>query len=225
MPICILTHPSPPEIPNFCACVERSHLVLKNYNHEIIDDFPLPHPPKGIIPEILPLIQEKKTLFVIGKTLHLAWDLENHTTQGWQQETIPLSEIQILNSLITNPYPHQKFLQECLLARKLEISGEGALPDTPWPLQLHSGWLTILENTKAKQTNFTIPKPPNSIFIPTHPTLINTLIGAIKRGIVVSMAIRSPEELPLAKKILCTQRNHKPKDNTWKSLAQFAETL
>jgi hypothetical protein len=183
------------------------------------------------------------TITLLSKNWTLTWEhpkdlsAQNHPTWNLTPQKITAEEI--LPSVLLAPTPHKTFLEDCLLATKIEKTNLGRIDPKPWPENLHLSWLVNLERSQAKPNPYNpllsndltespihlmaLPRPKNTVYFPKSAMETNRLIKQLKRGIIISMALQAPQELPLAKKFLASKKKENPTDNTWKSLANLAE--
>jgi hypothetical protein len=200
-----------------------------------------PHPDPNLSINTLPIVYKPHQLQLCSQnwSLTLPLDTETLPTQApaWTPQPVPITKAEILPSVSTYSPPHKIFLSECLKALEIEKTGEGNLPAFQGPPQFHLAWLQILEKTQAKPSPLggkPIPLPqalqflpltqkPYSVLFPQHWEDTNSLIRSLQRGIIVSMALRAPQDLAAAREFLIQEKNEKPTDNTWKSLANLTQ--
>jgi hypothetical protein len=184
-------------------------------------------------------------VFFMG-TYRWIWLLDERSHLGWKKSAEAITENIVLSSLEINPEPHDTFLKECLRANEIEKTGKGMIPENTWPPLLHLKWLEVLtkleikdvskkeinsfkeEKEKAIETSKEVPNLTSSnidigglILFPMGGDDTKTLIKTIKKGIIIAMALRAPEELRLAREVLIRSTGCQPTDNTWKSLLEL----
>jgi hypothetical protein len=178
-------------------------------------------------------------IFLLG-TKRWLWLLEGRTHLGWKKNEQPLYQEIVLASLSVNPAPHKKLLKEFLIAEdilanpKTNTAGKEPLKAGDWPPLLQLRWLETLlatdvtdsapEETPEEEQKTQNPSEQKAII-----ELLNEsggtkeLIRSLRKGAVVSMALRSREELPLAKRALVQYSKRQPKNNTWRGLLELTD--
>jgi hypothetical protein len=127
----------------------------------------------------------------------------------------------ILASLQTNPDPHNKFWLEAIVAEQKFRDGKPLGKKTrPWPSGFHLAWLKIAMNTgfwrDPELSGCDESKPV--LRIPMEGDLMDHLLGTMRRGAIISMAHRYPEELPEASEVIQETTKARPVDSTWLAL-------
>lgn len=244
--LCVLHYPPSPPNPTLTLKVFSNRLVVQKnpenpWEEDIEELFLPPHPNPHTELDSLPILSEAHNLQLCSKdwTLTLPLNEEFLASQAptWIPKPVSIQKDHILSSVAAYSAPHKTFLRECLHALHIEKTGEGHLPVFEGPPQFHLAWLQTLEKVQAKPTPLgekptafapalqmlALTQTPHSVIFPQNWENTNSLIRSLQRGIIVSMALRAPQELAAAKEFLIQEKNEKPADNTWKSLANLAQ--
>jgi len=250
--ICLLRYPkqtlSLPEDLGFE--IQRNTLFIRETPQnrpweEYTEEIPLPsHPTHPQSLENLPLVVEEEKILLCSQNWTLICPTglsDDQPPPVWKEEAHPIVPETLLTSALAHPKPHRLFLSECLKALEIEKTGNGQLSGQPWPKNLHLSWLHILEGTQASPHPNQAPpssgaglflnalqllqptRPSDCVIFPKNPEETNSLLQSLKRGIIVSMALQRPEELPAARTFLISKKQETPTDKTWKSLANLAQ--
>ena len=170
--------------------------------------------------------EHQALIFLLG-THRWLWLFESRSHLGWKKTNHPLFKTLVLAALATNPAPHKKFLEECLLALAIHQGKTGEIEEIEntvlapnnWPPLLHLRWLEILYDITTQKT----PIGHATFILPTEEYELKALLKNLRRGTIVSMALRCTEELALAQRFLTEKTQQEPKDNTWNALLELIQ--
>lgn len=172
------------------------------------------------------LLKKEKGLLFTLKEQGIFWTLEKEKASKWVKLHEQIDKEFILASMEVDPSPHKLFCQELLHAEECEKqkSTPQFKKQNPWPYRWHSKWLELLLETnfcEEKVIQSTSNNGKSSINFPMEFKKAKDILTRLKRGAIVSMAHRCPEELTAANKMLTEATKQNPKDKTWKSLLKL----
>jgi hypothetical protein len=165
---------------------------------------------------------ERGLVFVVGNYWGF-WSFDSESQKTWQeQEFIPNKQF-LMAALETDPTPFDTFSRELLLADKIvRENTKEVLPKNNWPKGLHTYWLEVLLETNCSKNEETLVSEGRILkSLKMDEETTKKLIENLRRGAIVSMALRAKTELPNAVRIIESTTGKTPKDNKWMSLLEL----
>jgi hypothetical protein len=240
--MCILSFPKAPNLdlslPNLETKRVRSRIdedcmflvrMEKTSGGKIDKVYPLPPKPSEC-PEwkyaitAPAIIGEERGLLFALKERGLFWEIEKEKSSNWAKLKNKINKDFILASMEVDPTPHKLFCQEILHAEHMErLCKTPQLKTNPWPESWHIEWLKLLLNTSVREENDQAisNEDQTELKFPLDLESTKGLLKKLKRGTIVSMALRSCKELSQAYELINKVCLNKPKDNNWKSLLEI----
>lgn len=220
---CFLTHPSLPKPlwgPDkttelgLRVLEENSAFEIRKKTAKgalIVETIQLPERPKGC-PEwryALTLIARYKektaAVFLVG-TYRWLWILESRVSPAWTLHTQPLQKEVLLGSIAANKSPHELFFAECCAC--LENPPKGVGVQDKWPPLMRLRWLEVLLDTNVWEFPTATPDRTTQIEMETGRDKVLAKIMEGATATIFSMAAFCPNEIPLAKLAVETQRGN-----------------
>jgi len=211
---------------------ESPFFIVRSHTNTSKEDrvFPLPQKPQASpnwrYAITLPggYKNERGLVFVLGDFWGF-WSFETESQRVWRQnESIPNKHF-LMAALETDPTPFDKFCKELLLAEKVfNKESTQPVPRSHWTHKLHTHWFEILMETNCSSNKDSLESEHRILrTLKMDENSTKRLIEKLRRGAIVSMALRAINELPNAVKIIEKATNRTPKDNTWMSLLDLVK--
>lgn len=194
--------------------------------------FPLPSKPNGSPPWQYAISlpggyeKERGVVFLVGRHWGF-WSFDTQSQKNWKTNAEIPDKHFLMASLETDPTPFDKFCKELLVIEDFfskQLKKE--LPKNNWPTKFHTHWLEILMETDCSSNKELLESQSSSNTrvlrsLKMDEKSTKNLIERLRRGAIVSMALRAVNELPYAAQIIKSSTGKKPKDNTWMSLLEL----
>jgi hypothetical protein len=209
---------------------EGPFFIVRYHNTKGKEDrvFPLPSKPAGS-PSWQHALSlpgsyegERGIIFLVGQHWGF-WSFDTESQRNWKTKAAIPNKHFLMAALETDPTPFDRFCRELLLiddifTKKLKKE----LPRNNWSSKFHTHWLEILMETDCSSNKESLESNTRILrSLKMDEKSTKNLIERLRRGAIVSMALRAISELPDAAQIIKNSTGKKPKDNTWMSLLEL----